>query len=770
MNRGNSSKEDDLMPIVFECTERVALSSKHLKGLIQSSNDLPAVVKCASNIISELRNGILTPKLYYELYLDVFDALTPLDAYFFSLTRNGTPAQEIYNTVQQCTGVLQRLYLMAMAGAVLIKSKQASARVVLADLTEHVKGVQHPQRGLFLRYFLLQKLKDRLPDKDSDYSTSSGSSGSVDDKKDCIDFLTSNLIEMNRLWIRMQSPTTGASTTAGIPVARNRKKRERERLELRILVGSNLTRLSALNCLDLSIYASTVLPAVLAEIISCRDKIAQAYLAEGLLQVFPLEYHLSTLSELLRMLPMLVSDHKTIKTVVCSLLSRIQEGSLVPVQENSISHNDSLPFVSVLNLPHPSVIAGVMPRNVDAFGTILQYVSSLTSDPLGPFRPMMVGATTDVEPRQDADDDNVVNGVAAGGSSPTGSRLKSSSRLASLREAGDAAAAAQPLASLLEIFIALMSFSTNLYPGHYAYVDAVLAATGSALQDVLGLSPTNPTAVPLLECVSKNEALRSLLEASNSTSKSATTAPFSLGANGVGLDDNCSQLVVTLLSSVHSAATLDVLELKSYPTLVQPLSFRFRRNVAAHLLSTVITLSNTSSSPLRNVHVVERLFLSLFPLIREDGATPADALPAEEENKRFIIEQNHLTRLVELICPSGYDALSVARDYLSWGGSKRVRLTYPSLLKQVLSLKGSTDSKAIYILAHELCSTVALANFAEIALEMFVEAASEFDNKYKENLLSQARLLYQDLLLTTKNDTVCLKFGARLASGFASGV
>jgi hypothetical protein len=757
MNRGNSSKEDDVAQILKDCKDRVTQFSK----LLRSSTDLPTAIKCASNIVSELRNGFLTPKLYYELYLDVFDALLSLDAFLTTLTRNGTPAQEIYDTVQRCTGVLQRLYLMAIAGAVLIKSKQASARVVLTDLTEHVKGVQHPQRGLFMRYFLLQKLKDRLPDKDSDFSTSTNA---ADDKKDCIDFLTSNLIEMNRLWIRMQSPTSG---TTGIPVARNRKKRERERLELRILVGSNLTRLSALNCLDLSLYSSTVLPALLSEIVSCKDKIAQAYIAEGLLQVFPLEYHLSTLTELLRMLPMLVSDHKTIKTVVCTLLSRIQEGSLVPVSENSINTTEELPFKSVLNLPHPTVIAGVMPRNVDAFGTILQYVSTLTSDPLGPFRPMMVGATTDGESRQDGDDDSITpsgNGVTIGGSSPSGSsRLKSSSRLASLREAGDAAAAAQPLASLLEIFIALMSFSKQLYPGHNAYVDAVLAATGNALQDVLGLSSTNPLAVPPLEIFTKNESLRTLLEVSK-TGNNSIPAPISLGANGVGLDDNCSQLVVTLLSNVHLASSLDVLELKSYPTLVQPLSFRFRRNVAAHLLATVITLSNDVSSPLRNVQVIERLFSSLFPLIREDGATPADALPQDEEMRRFVTEQNHLTRLLELLSKSGFDALNIARESLSWGGAKRIRLTYPSLLKQVLSIKGSVDAKAVYIFAYELCSTVALANYPDVALEMFVDSANEFETgKYKESLLSQARLLYQDLLQTTNSEVVSLKFGGRLA-------
>jgi len=58
---------------------------------------------------------------------------------------------------------------MITAGSVYIKSQQAKAKDVLADLLEMVKGVQHPQRGLFLRYFLAQKCKDKLPDVGSQY-------------------------------------------------------------------------------------------------------------------------------------------------------------------------------------------------------------------------------------------------------------------------------------------------------------------------------------------------------------------------------------------------------------------------------------------------------------------------------------------------------------------------------------------------------------------------------------------------------------------------
>jgi hypothetical protein len=51
-----------------------------------------------------------------------------------------------------------------------------------------------------------------------------------------VDFLIQNFGEMNKLWVRMQHQ--GA--------VRDRDKREAERLDLRILVGMNLVRLSQL--------------------------------------------------------------------------------------------------------------------------------------------------------------------------------------------------------------------------------------------------------------------------------------------------------------------------------------------------------------------------------------------------------------------------------------------------------------------------------------------------------------------------------------------
>ncbi len=62
--------------------------------------------------------------------------------------------------------------------------------------------------------------------------------------QDSISFILTNFIEMNKLWVRLQHQ--GHS--------RDREKREMERKELRILVGTNLVRLSQLEGVDLPLY------------------------------------------------------------------------------------------------------------------------------------------------------------------------------------------------------------------------------------------------------------------------------------------------------------------------------------------------------------------------------------------------------------------------------------------------------------------------------------------------------------------------------------
>ena len=60
-------------------------------------------------------------------------------------------------------------YLLCTVGSVYIKSMEAPSKDVLKDLVEMSRGVQHPVRGLFLRSYLTQISRDKLPDVGSPY-------------------------------------------------------------------------------------------------------------------------------------------------------------------------------------------------------------------------------------------------------------------------------------------------------------------------------------------------------------------------------------------------------------------------------------------------------------------------------------------------------------------------------------------------------------------------------------------------------------------------
>lgn len=111
-------------------------------------------------------------------------------------------------------------------------------------------GVQNPLRGLFLRNYLLQCTRNVLPDTPE---TEDLPEGNV---RDSIDFVLMNFGEMNKLWVRMQHQ--GHS--------RERQHREKEREELRILVGTNLVRLSQLESVTLEKYQKLVLPGILEQV------------------------------------------------------------------------------------------------------------------------------------------------------------------------------------------------------------------------------------------------------------------------------------------------------------------------------------------------------------------------------------------------------------------------------------------------------------------------------------------------------------------------
>lgn len=205
--------------------------------------------------------------------------------------------------------IIPRLYLMITVGTVYMAIPDAPVKEVMKDMLEMCRGVQHPLRGLFLRYYLMQGSREHLPVGDSD-----GPEGNL---QVSIDFIITNFIEMNKLWVRLQHQ--GHS--------RDREKRTQERKELQIVVGSTLVRLSQLDGIDKEYYKKSILPAILEQVVQCRDVIAQEYLLDVITQVFPDEFHLHTLDLFLDAVSNL-SPNASIKNILIKLIDRLSNYAL----------------------------------------------------------------------------------------------------------------------------------------------------------------------------------------------------------------------------------------------------------------------------------------------------------------------------------------------------------------------------------------------------------------------------------------------------------
>jgi vacuolar protein sorting-associated protein 35 len=258
-------------------------------------------------LLGELRTSLLGPQKYYELYVQVNDELRGLESYFSEEPAKNRSFANLYELVQHAGNVLPRLYLLCTVGACYIRSKEAPAKLLLQDMADMCKGVQHPTRGLFLRAYLVQSCRGLLPDAGSPYEGGEGG-----DVVDAVEFLLANFTEMNKLWVRMKHQ--------GGP--RGQEQRERERAQLADLVGKNLTQLSQLEGLTFQLYRDVVLPRVLEQVVACKDELAQGYLMQCIAAAFPDDFHVGTLEALLGALPQLQPGVK-LASVMGSLLERL---------------------------------------------------------------------------------------------------------------------------------------------------------------------------------------------------------------------------------------------------------------------------------------------------------------------------------------------------------------------------------------------------------------------------------------------------------------
>ncbi|KAJ5211718.1 uncharacterized protein N7498_003364 [Penicillium cinerascens] len=292
---------EDQNRLLEEALGVVRQQSAMMRKCLETPGKLMDALKCGSTLVSELRTPSLGPKQYYELYMAVFDSLRHLSVYL----KENHPVNhlaDLYELVQYAGNIVPRLYLMITVGTVYMSVEDAPVKEIMKDMMEMSRGVQHPIRGLFLRYYLTGQARDFLPD-----GTGDGPEGNL---QDSINFVLTNFVEMNKLWVRLQHQ--GPS--------RERERRIQERRELELLVGSNIVRLSQL--VDLETYKSGILQALLEQVVQCRDVLAQEYLLEVITKVFPDEFHLHTLDLLLSAIARL-NPHVDLKKIVIGLMDRL---------------------------------------------------------------------------------------------------------------------------------------------------------------------------------------------------------------------------------------------------------------------------------------------------------------------------------------------------------------------------------------------------------------------------------------------------------------
>ena len=266
-----------------ESLKIVKAQSYHIHQAIDRNN-CRDLLRQTAHMLLELKSSLLTPSSYYQLYSVCLDEMLNVLNFFKEEARRGRRMRKLYDIVQQASNIIPRLYLMITVGAVVIENDPKLCKEIISDLLGMIKGVQSPTRGLFTRHFFMKLIKDKLPDKGNEYETE------FCNTDDTIGFILQNLEEMTRLWIRLSANTVGDEKIL----------RDKERGDLRILIGENINRLSSLEGLSLDLYKGKILPKLIEIVLENRDALSQQYIMECVIQAFPDEYNIQCMDDILK--------------------------------------------------------------------------------------------------------------------------------------------------------------------------------------------------------------------------------------------------------------------------------------------------------------------------------------------------------------------------------------------------------------------------------------------------------------------------------------
>ena len=650
--------------------------------------------------------------------MSVFDALRHLSVYL----RDSHPTNhlaDLYELVQYAGNIVPRLYLMITVGTVYMGIEDAPVKEIMKDMMEMSRGVQHPVRGLFLRYYLSGQARDSLPE-----GTGDGPEGNM---QDSISFILTNFVEMNKLWVRLQHQ--GHS--------REREQRTKERQELQLLVGSNLVRLSQL--VDLETYKKVILEPLLEQVVQCRDVLAQEYLLEVMTQVFPDEFHLHTLDQLLAATARL-NPHVNIKAIVIGLMDRLSAYALreaeTPAPEDRQKQEEESVTALMEKLKVAKAQEAEAPKpteNGDAAGNGEHEPSS--EQPASTGAAEEPSTTEDVEPQTNGETSEH-RGI------PDNVKLfeifyEQVIHLVSMQRL--------PIQDITALLVSLVNLALNIYPERLDYVDQVF------------------------------------LYATKEVSRFMNSADLHSQASQ-------SNLLNLLLAPVKAYFSLfTALALPNFVPLYQAQTYPTRRSVAGEVSRSLLR----NETKITNAENLDSVLQILTVLIKEGmqppaGYTGGPVRRGAAETDETVEEQGWLARIVHLIKGpdnmSQFQLLQKTKNAYA-EGNDRTKYTTPALLTASLKLARSfkrkehlsnddyaVQSSAVYKFMHTMLSSlytrVTATGVPDLCLRLFVscgQVASQCENEdVAYEYYAQAFTIYEESISDSRSQfqAICIIAGA----------
>ncbi|MCJ1350547.1 MAG: Vacuolar protein sorting-associated protein 35 [Icmadophila ericetorum] len=675
-----------------------------MRKCLETPGKLMDALKCSSTLVSELRTSSLGPKQYYELYMAVFDALRHLSVYL----RDSHPVNhlaDLYELVQYAGNIVPRLYLMITVGTVYMAIEDAPVKEIMKDMMEMSRGVQHPIRGLFLRYYLSGQARDSLPTGSGD-----GPEGNI---QDSISFVLTNFVEMNKLWVRLQHQ--GHS--------REREQRTKERQELQLLVGSNLVRLSQL--VDMEAYKTVILQPLLEQVVQCRDVLAQEYLLEVITQVFPDEFHLNTLDQLLPAIARL-NPHVNIKAIVIGLMDRLSAYAERESESESPEDRKKSEEEATIRLMEQLKISK------EAKATKAKEAEATEADHPNGDHPngetAVEGAVKTIEAGSNHESEATL--VANGESSNQRSRgIPEEVKLYEIfygQVTHLVHAQRLLIQDTIALLVSLANLALNIYPDRLDYIDQVLSYASEKVAQYVNSAD--------LHSASTQSNILSLL-----------LSPI--------------KVYISLFTALALPNYIPLLHTQTYPT---------RRAVAGEVAQSILR-NNTKISTVQNLEGVLEI---LRVLIREGMQQPSGypGVPSQRrgaETDETIEEQGWLARIIHNINSPDLDTqfklLQIAKKAFA-DGNERIKYTTPALLTSSIKLaqkyktrehyedNWQSQSSALYKFMHNSLSALytRVNGAADLCLRLFITCGQVADQTGFEEVayefFAQAFTIYEEAI------------------------